>query len=283
MKSNIVESKKRLTTFKPLSPSGFRNGSGDSPPDCPTPDYYSDNSLTDQSIETSHIVKSSILKFEEKNKQLHNPVQKTVTFGQNSTKEITPIKNLVRSTKNSVSSNGNVAILKSEKKSQQDLIEMQSIESYDLTEPKPVAPKPPPTYFQPPNRNDLNDGGKAQAEMKKRTTVIKITEYPTEKRREPGKFDFIKRNNENEKAFETELASTLSRSNLRNKTDAFANSAIIKNGNEKSGSNVGRFNGFHPTPVIPTENQISDIKKTLKTFERNNASNTIVVKIPKRN
>lgn len=285
--------KTRVSTFKPLNfppAPPVPKSPDDSPPACPTPDYYSDNSLTDQSIETSHIVKSSILKFEEKHKTTHvqNPVQKTVTFGQNSTKEITPIKNLVRASKNvEAPKNLKNSYVMADRKIQ-DLVEMQSIESYELTEPKQVAPKPPPVYFQPPSRNDLKEQG-SPSETKKRTTVIKITEYPTERRREPSRLDFLHQSNESDKVFDSELASTLSRSNLRNKMDAFANKpnsvVLQRNGTEKTAAPVSRFNGFHATPVIPTEiteNHLSNVKKTLKTFERN-SNNTVVVKIPKRN
>lgn len=168
-------------------------------------------------------------------------------------------------------------------KKSQDAVEMQSIESYELLEPKIVPPKPPQTYFQPPSRSDLKD-----SEPKRRTTVIKITEYPTDKKREPVKFDFLNQNGGKDKIFENELASTLSRSNLKNKTDAFANPGIIKTNGEKIPpviANRYSYNGLHPTPVIPTEiteNQICNVKKTLKTFEKN-TSNTVILKIPKRN
>lgn len=168
-----------------------------------------------------------------------------------------------------------------------DNVEMQSIESLDLTEPKKVAPKPPPVYFQPPLKNLPKDAN--HVDEKKRTTVIKITEYPTSKRREPAKFDFINRNSETD-GFDNELASTLLRSNLKNKTDAFANLSKgmdIKNGSEKPCNGVsGRFNGLHPVPAfIPTgitETQIENVKKSLKTFDKS-GSNTVVLKIPKIN
>ncbi|KAK6630346.1 hypothetical protein RUM44_005013 [Polyplax serrata] len=277
----------------------------DDPPHCPTPDYFSDTSLTDQSIEASHIVKSSILKFEEKHKRPHpsTGVHKTVTFGQNSTKEITPLKNSyrvssLRPCNNNNNNNNNNSSSNHHHnnnnnmgdKKGQDRVEIQSIDSLDMIEPKKVAPKPPPVYFQPPVRNNFADN-KANTETKKRTTIIKITEYPTDKRREPGKFDFLNRKPETN-GFDSELASTLLRSNLKNKTDAFANysngGTVIKIGNDRTGNGVGtgRYNGFHPMPpVIPTgitESQISSAKKSLKTFEKN-TSNTVVLKIPKIN
>ncbi|EEB18149.1 hypothetical protein Phum_PHUM503250 [Pediculus humanus corporis] len=290
------------------------------PPSCPTPDYYSDNnsSLPDnQSIDASQTVKTSILKFEEKNKRspklllssstnggtTNVPVHKTVTFGVNSTKEITPLKksnckflNAAAIKNHFINMSDKKQQQQQQQQQQQDKVEMQSIESLDLTEPKKISPKPPQVYFQ---KNDCRSRAPPLPPVKK-TTVIKITEYPTDKpRREPSKFDFINRNSK-ENGFDSELASTLLRSNLKNKVDAFSKysngNTVIKTGNDKSSTvnNVncisGRLNSHHPIcspTVIPTgvitENQISTAKKSLKTFEKNSPSNTVVFKIPKIN
>lgn len=161
-----------------------------------------------------------------------------------------------------------------------EVVEMHSIDTHELLQPKKQAPKPPDTYFKPPNRKDLT-------ESPKRTTVIKITEYPSENGKSPGKFDFLE---DREKkvcdSFESELAKTLSRVQLKSRSDVVPPLKPV----EKSGVIVN-VNGFKQNqlnpPFVPvqtiSQDELSTVKKTLKTFEKKSGSNTIIVQIPKRN
>lgn len=108
-----------------------------------------------------------------------------------------------------------------------DAAELESIESYKLKHPSSTQPKPPSNYFvRAPN---------GTATMKKHARPVSVTigEYPSGgARREPSKLDFLA----NEKCngidatdggvvpitnrLQSELALTLSRSNLRKKTDS---------------------------------------------------------------
>ncbi|CAH2979703.1 unnamed protein product [Chilo suppressalis] len=104
--------------------------------------------------------------------------------------------------------------------------ELESLESYKLKNPANVLPKPPSTYFmRAPN---------GTATMKKiaRPVSVTIGEYANGGRREPIKLDFLngdKSEGTNDAGdvpitnrLQSELALTLSRSNLRKKTEALA-------------------------------------------------------------
>lgn len=113
-------------------------------------------------------------------------------------------------------------------KSKEDKAELDSLESYKLKNPLNVAPKPPSNYFmKAPN-------GTATMKKLARPVSVTIGEYTTGggSRREPTKLDFLNGDKpDNAGAMETgdvpitnrlqsELALTLSRSNLRKKTEA---------------------------------------------------------------
>lgn len=105
--------------------------------------------------------------------------------------------------------------------------ELESLESYKLKNPSNVQPKPPPNYFvKAPN---------GTATMKKHARPVSVTigeyAYGGGSRREPTKLDFLNgdkpdgvHNIDDEVSIsnrlQSELALTLSRSNLRKKTEA---------------------------------------------------------------
>lgn len=122
-------------------------------------------------------------------------------------------------------SNKITTTVNSKKSIKEEAAELESLESFKLKNPSSVQPKPPSNYFvRAPN---------GTATMKKHVRPVSVTigEYPSGGlRKEPSKLDFIA----NEKAngvngtdtipisnrLQSELALTLSRSNLRKKTDS---------------------------------------------------------------
>ena len=101
-------------------------------------------------------------------------------------------------------------------------VEIKSLESYKLNNPLNVTPKPPSNYFiKAPNGPDT---------MKKRPVSVTIGEYVNNiGRKEPSKLDFLNGENNARRIaddepitsrLQSELALTLSRSNLRKKTEA---------------------------------------------------------------
>lgn len=103
-------------------------------------------------------------------------------------------------------------------------VEIKSLESYKLNNPLNVTPKPPSNYFiKAPNGPDT---------MKKRPVSVTIGEYVNNiGRKEPSKLDFLNGDNNGRRItddepitsrLQSELALTLSRSNLRKKTEALA-------------------------------------------------------------
>lgn len=111
------------------------------------------------------------------------------------------------------------------KSNNNDKAELDSLESYKLKNPSSNPPKPPPNYFmKAPN---------GTATMKKHTRPVSVTigEYPYgSSRKEPTKLDFLNSdkidgatNDEDtsiSNRLQSELVLTLSRSNLRKKTEA---------------------------------------------------------------
>ncbi|CRL07771.1 CLUMA_CG020725, isoform A [Clunio marinus] len=106
-----------------------------------------------------------------------------------------------------------------------DLAEMESIESFQLNNPSSQIPVPPPMYF-----SSQKSGPPTMKKIQRPISVI-INSYDDKK--EPGKFDFIEAqsnahgNNINQRMNEdmstklkNELEKTLSRSNLRRRTDS---------------------------------------------------------------
>lgn len=200
--------KNPATSWKP-SPASSVCGS---PPACPTPDYDTSSSVSSSS--SPHVtvnVKSS---------QSHNmPTYATVN---KINKQV-----LNPATKTSQKNN--------------DSVEMQSIESYKLTNPQSQKPKPPDTYFLDSLRNAKLTNGSDSSQVswraeklrnKPRPVSVTIGEYPTGvERRAPSRFDFLPSHNAANTTSETdgsningklqsELTQTLLRSNLRKKTSA---------------------------------------------------------------
>ena len=105
-----------------------------------------------------------------------------------------------------------------------DLAEMESIESFQLTNPSSQIPVPPPMYF-----SSQKSGPPTMKKIQRPVAVI-INSYDDKK--EPGKFDFIEaQSNGNGSNFQrmqddmstrlkNELEKTLSRSNLRRRSDS---------------------------------------------------------------
>lgn len=118
-------------------------------------------------------------------------------------------------------------------KSKDDKAELESIESYKLKNPINVAPKPPSNYFmRAPN-------GTATMKKLARPVSVTIGEYGTGggSRREPTKLDFLNGDKPDgadpgdvpiTNRLQSELALTLSRSNLRKKTEALVSVTIFK-------------------------------------------------------
>ncbi|CAB3224938.1 unnamed protein product [Arctia plantaginis] len=111
-------------------------------------------------------------------------------------------------------------------------VELESLESYKLKNPSNVPPKPPSNYFvKAPN---------GTATMKKHSRPVSVTigeyAYGGGSRREPTKLDFLNGEKPNglrdadedvsiSNRLQSELALTLSRSNLRKKTEALADTS----------------------------------------------------------
>lgn len=104
-----------------------------------------------------------------------------------------------------------------------DQAELESIESYKLRNPSLVQPKPPSTYFVR-TTNGVDN-------KKKRPVSITIGEYPSNGiRKEPSKLGFLNSEKLNgvdtiddgsiTNRLQSELTLTLSRSNLRKKTES---------------------------------------------------------------
>ncbi|XP_047023004.1 uncharacterized protein LOC124632273 isoform X1 [Helicoverpa zea] len=130
--------------------------------------------------------------------------------------------------------------------------DMESLESYKLKNPSNVLPKPPSNYFvKAPN---------GTATMKKHSRPVSVTigeyAYGGASRREPTKLDFLNGDKTDgvhkadeevsiSNRLQSELALTLSRSNLRKKTEALDHGNVTRslNVNEDSDASVDKI--FH--------------------------------------
>lgn len=117
-----------------------------------------------------------------------------------------------------------------------DAVEMESLESFRLNNPSNPWPKPPNTYFNRPKTalsSQLSNGSTCStiSGKKQRPVSVTIGEYPSGSlRKQPGKLDFLQNgagddverncNGSISSQFATELAHTLSRSNLRKRTES---------------------------------------------------------------
>lgn len=122
-----------------------------------------------------------------------------------------------------------------------DCVDMDSLESFKLNNPCSTKPKPPNTYFN--NKPRLtgqaslgahSPSSSQNSTMRKQKAVsVTIGEYPSGSKRQPIKFEFLNGNENGDQVdgslveasetissrFASELAQTLSRSNLRKRTE----------------------------------------------------------------
>lgn len=121
-----------------------------------------------------------------------------------------------------------------------DTVEMESLESFRINNPSHLKPKPPNTYFQKspetlPNGFDYYD--QREVNNCRRPISITIGEYPT-LRKQPGKLDFLQNRSNEEPSmngkespittqFASELARTLTRSQLRKRTESMVRVLLI--------------------------------------------------------
>ncbi|CAG9791946.1 unnamed protein product [Diatraea saccharalis] len=160
-------------------------------------------------------------------------------------------------------------------KGKDEKAELESLESYKLKNPTTVLPKPPSTYFmRAPN---------GTATMKKiaRPVSVTIGEYAGGgNRREPIKLDFLSGdksdgNNETDDVpitnrLQSELALTLSRSNLRKKTEALDNGIsdrYYRATNDDSDASIDKnFHARYGNNILPLPPSVTIPKVTkLKT------------------
>ncbi|XP_024085655.1 whirlin [Cimex lectularius] len=137
---------------------------------------------------------------------------------------------------------------RSQKNSQKgDIVEMQSLESFKLTNPSKVKPKPPNTYFtQNPSLTSDTSNGTASTLPIKDKPVVTIREYPGGKeRKNPAKFDFLQNipppvANDGEPIgarLQNELSHTLSRATVLTKNETQVTN-FNQNGQNKKGTVV---------------------------------------------
>ncbi|XP_059619167.1 uncharacterized protein LOC132263422 [Phlebotomus argentipes] len=130
-----------------------------------------------------------------------------------------------------------------------DMAELESIESFKLTNPSSPPPRPPSVYFAPQN------SGPPTMKRNHRPVSVTIGEYGQMVRKEPAKFNFIARPDENSRnggdedmsqRLRNELEMTLSRSNLKKRSDHELENGgvngmtttVTVNGDKKDGSCV---------------------------------------------
>ncbi|KAG8279010.1 hypothetical protein J6590_008029 [Homalodisca vitripennis] len=113
-----------------------------------------------------------------------------------------------------------------------DFVEMQSIESFKLTNPSVLRPKPPPIYFQP-NMNGSTTTSSASSKVSSDSKPnITIREYPKNTDvKNPERFQFLSQNGSHHTTLSSdeplvtrlqdELSQTLSKANLRQDSPPF--------------------------------------------------------------
>lgn len=165
-----------------------------------------------------------------------------------------------------------------------DMADMESIESFKLNNPSSPKPRPPSVYFNPQSSGPPT--------MKKSLKPISVTigEY-TSGRKEPTKFDFIKRNGNEiddedvSSKLKNELEKTLSRSNLkkRNETDLIDQNrtTVLLNGNgiskpvlqKTQSANIEKLSAMISAHHLNNNNNNSKIDQTQST-------NKVTISIP---
>lgn len=133
-----------------------------------------------------------------------------------------------------------------------DEVDMESLESFKLNHPTAPNPRPPNTYFNRPKSTPSSANSSQNSTLTKNSRPVSVTigEYPSGANRKlPSKFDFLNNANETDgydpdnqpitSRLASELAQTLSRSNLRKRTESmvshvvsflFFRSLVIENG-----------------------------------------------------
>lgn len=113
-------------------------------------------------------------------------------------------------------------------------VDMESLESFKLNNPSTVRPKPPDIYFNRPISSPSSGHSSQNSTLSKKSRPVSVTigEYPTGTNRKlPSKFQFLNSGSSEGECSETdsqpitsrlasELAQTLSRSNLRKRTES---------------------------------------------------------------
>lgn len=220
-----------ISTVKLPNMAPGRNGVGavvsihspPSPPACPTPDYDT------MSVASEHDVK-----------QPCGQTSRPLTLQKN-------INGIINKSKSSIIVNG--------KCPNADCVEMESLESFKLTNPSTVKPKPPPTYFA--QNTSKNTSRSSDSSLNSRTSVpnvaiesakptITIREYPTTvDRKNPTRFHFLNHNTSSTNVckdqpitcqFQNELTQTLSRANLKSSSEKpeVTSAVTVPNSNGKS-------------------------------------------------
>ncbi|XP_019876324.2 harmonin isoform X2 [Aethina tumida] len=173
-----------------------------------------------------------------------------------------------------------------------DSVEMESLESFRLDGTNEV-PKPPNTYFKKNLCGTLSNGSSANSIngtlRKQRPVSVTIGEYPTMRRQQPGKLDFLGVNGvkENSKQpvstqFSNELAETLKRSNLRKRTESVEN-LLLQNKEEISPQTNGSVrislsNNLNKN-LAKSTNDLSNNNVYEKTLLAKNPNNRVTINI----
>lgn len=179
--------------------------------------------------------------------------------------------------------------------------ELESIESFKLTNPSSPTPKPPPIYWAPQN------SGPPTMKKTQRQVSVTIGEYGNfNNRKAPSKFDFINSKSSSEYSncsnsgnssgddvssqFRDELQKTLSRSNLKKRNDDDQSNKILNDSNyvkeipkklnlHKTQSNIENISTF----LINHTNQMNSQNGGLGAENQINPPNKITISIPSTN
>ncbi|XP_075211659.1 uncharacterized protein LOC142318898 isoform X2 [Lycorma delicatula] len=199
-----------LATMKLSNMTINKNGTGamvsirppPSPPACPTPDYDTMSVASEQDV-----------------KQPNSNLTRQLVITKN-------MNGLIGKSKSSIVVNG--------KSPSAESVEMESLESFKLTNPSTIKPKPPSTYFAQNTKKNANRS--SDSSLNSRSSVqnvaiesakptITIREYPTTlDRKNPTRFHFLNHNSTSSSILKdqpissqlhTELSQTLSRANLQ--------------------------------------------------------------------
>lgn len=228
------ESESSSSSWKSSSPAlSLASSLNGTPPSCPTPDYDTSSSSSVSSPAVSLSTISRNLASQGKHSSSSQTSVNTHSKPVLNTQSRPPATNVDKTTTATSQTNPKNA----------DAVEMQSIESFRLKNPQSPKPKPPETYFVPAKsknktQNSSNTNQSTWREQrltgKQRPVSVTIGEYPSGvERRIPTRFDFLTAPAADVTKsvssvdgpnitcqLQSELAQTLSRSNLRKQTDS---------------------------------------------------------------